>query len=234
MSDLLVIVPTRSRRAQCERLLKSFTETADDADILFVTDGDDQETYADMDWGPADHAVLDPRDSLSGKLNRTADAVIDAYDALFFVGDDHVFRTDHWDTVMLSVLEKMNGTGWLYPDDKRRSDVPEIWMTSSNVIQALGWFAPPEVRHYYCDNIIAELGNRSGLIRRVPEVIIEHLHYAVCADTERDQLYQETESAWGASDAMAFRQWRITKMPQQAALLRREFSPDVEWVLGKI
>ena len=65
--SLLVIVPTRGRRANCERLLESFQETSACADITFITDPDDQDTYEGMDWGPAMHAVLDPPRNRGGE-----------------------------------------------------------------------------------------------------------------------------------------------------------------------
>ena len=231
--SLLVIVPTRSRRKQCERLLESFEKTADEAELVFITDVDD-DSYEGMDFGTALQATLSPREFLSGKLNRTADACADDYDALFFVGDDHVFRTEHWDTVMLSTLDEMGGTGILYPDDKRRKDIPEIWMMSSDIVKFLGWFASPTQQHFYLDNITGELGQRSGLIRYVPEVVIEHLHYTVCNETERDDLYVSTEEAFGERDLQAFREWRENIMPLQVSMLRRKFNPDIAWILGKV
>ena len=124
-NDLLVIVPTRGRRAQCERLLESFTETATCADILFVVDPDDQDTYAGMEWGEAAVAELAPREYLAGKLNKTGMAMTDLYPVLMWVGDDVAFRTLGWDIIMLAALEDLGGSPrWIYPDDKRRSDVP--------------------------------------------------------------------------------------------------------------
>ena len=40
-NDLLVMVPTRGRRAQCERFLAAFAETATCSDLLFILDPDD-------------------------------------------------------------------------------------------------------------------------------------------------------------------------------------------------
>ena len=234
MSDLLVMVPTRGRRAQCERFLAAFSETATCADLVFVTDGDDQETYAGMDWGTATHAVLDPRDYLTGKLNKTAEAMTDLYPVLMWLGDDCVPETPAWDRIMLDTLADLGGTGWIYPDDKRRNDVPEHWMCSSDVVKALGWFAPPYVSHYYQDNMVAELGKRAGLIRWCPEAVIEHLHYSIAKDTEHDELYQSTEEKFGAADLAAFQEWRSSQCANEVSVLRRNFSPDVRWVLSRV
>src|ERR1017187_8111737 len=91
-NDLLVMVPTRGRREQCERLLESFTATATCADLLFITDPDDA-AYEGMDWGDATVATLEPREYLSGKLNKTGMAMADLYPVLMFLGDDCVPET---------------------------------------------------------------------------------------------------------------------------------------------
>ena len=233
-NDLLVMVPTRGRRAQCERLLKSFTETATCADLLFVTDDDDRDTYAGMDWGVAAVAELAPREYLAGKLNKTALAMADLYKVLMWLGDDCVPETPGWDKIMLDALEDLGGAGWVYPDDKRRNDVPEQWMVSSDVVKALGWFANPALNHFYLDNSIAELGKRAGLIRWCPQAVIEHLHYSVAPETEHDALYRSTEDLFGASDLAAFHEWRSAKCANEVSVLRREFSPDVKWVLSRV
>src|SRR5208282_268236 len=71
---LLVMTPTRGRPGRCRTLIESFGKhtVRDTTDMVCITDGDD-DSYADMDWGNANHAVLNPRDSISGILNRTAD-----------------------------------------------------------------------------------------------------------------------------------------------------------------
>lgn len=234
-NDLLVMVPTRGRRAQCERLIASFAETATCADMAFITDPDDQDTYDGMDWGDAACGVLEPRAFLSGKLNKTAEAMTDLYRVLMWVADDHVFRTPGWDRLMLDLLDgEMGGSGWVYPDDKRRHDVPEIWMCSSDVVKELGWFANPALQHYYLDNSIAELGKKSGLIRWCPQAVIEHLHYSVDPGTAHDEVYRETENAHGSADLQAFQQWHAGQLPYDAARLRRKFNRDVAWVVSRI
>ena len=234
-NDLLVMVPTRGRRAQCERLLKSFTETATCADLLFILDPDDTDTWTGMDWGDAATAVLEPREYLVGKLNKTALAMADLYPVLAWFGDDCAFQTPGWDQLMLATLaEDLGGHGWVYPDDKRRIDVPEHWMCSSDVVQALGWFANPVLSHYFIDNSIADLGKRADMIRWCPQAVIEHQHYSVTPGTERDEVYRETEDAFGESDRQAFEEWRSSQLANEVSVLRREFSPDVAWVLSRV
>lgn len=231
--SLLVMVTTRGRRPQVERLLESFRETTDSAQLIVIMDPDDEDTYDGIDWGDALTTTLSPRGTNVEKLNSTADVFCDDFDALMFVGNDHVFRTEHWDTIMLRELENMGNTGMIYPDDKRRSDIPEIIMISSDIVKALGHFAEASLAHYYIDNVWAELGKRSGLLRYCPQVVIEHHHYSVDSSVEHDELYRYAEEWFGKPDLQGFHQWRATVMPHQAALLRRKFNPDVRWVLSR-
>lgn len=233
--SLLVFTPTRGRRQRCEEMLESFREMTDHADLLFIVDEDDQDTYKDMNWDGAESAVFGGgKGTLSDIINHTAMGFADTYDVLMFVADDHLFCTPHWDTIMLDALREMGGTGFVYPDDKRRTDIPEIVMISSDIVRELGFFSEPAFGHFYIDNAWAELGKRLGLIRFLPQVVIEHRHYSTCPDVERDQTYREAEDKHGQADLAAFNHWRATALSHQAALLRRKFSPDVGWLLDKV
>jgi hypothetical protein len=235
MTSLLVIVPTRTRPGQCARLLESFRATvkSPDTEILFITDGDD-DSYRDSDWTGAAQAAMTPRAYFTAKLNTAALSHAPLYNALMFTGDDHVFMTPGWDVILLGALADMGGTGWVYPDDKRRNDIPEIWLASSDLVTELGWFAPPWQMHFYCDNVIADLGVHSGLIRFVPEAVVEHRHYSADKNTEKDSLYSETEEMFGERDLEAFREWRSSGFAHDVAKLRRAFNPDIRWLLAGI
>ena len=235
MTSLLVMVPVRNRPEKIPGLIESYEKntTRDDTELMFISDGDD-DSYQDTDWGSHVHAVLDPREYVVGKMNKTAMSCVDAYDAIMFAQDDNLFVTHGWDDIMLSVLEGMGGTGMLYPDDKRRQDIPEIIMISTDIITELGWFACPQLNHYYTDHVWSDLGRGAGLLRFVPETVVEHNHYSVSADTPYDGLYHEMEDKFGTADREAYLQWRATLMPFQVSQLRRKFNKDVRWLLEKV
>jgi hypothetical protein len=153
---------------------------------------------------------------------------------LMWQGDDHEFITPHWDTKFLEA-RKAWGSGWLYPNNGRRSDIPETWSTSKDVIQTLGWYANPGLAHYNIDHSIAELGKRSGLLKWLPDVKIAHHHYTVDKETEYDDLYKEAESLFMERDYQAFQAWRGSNVVAgTVAQLRRKFNPDIKWVLSKV
>jgi hypothetical protein len=234
---LLVMVPTRWRRENCERLLKSFQGATDNADLVFITDSDDQDTYEGMDWGNAIHSSIDWGDRRVGttaKVNYIAAAEMANYHALAYIGDDHLFSTPHWDTILLKRLKDMGGTGMVYGDDKRRNDIPEMVIITADIVRELGHFAEPSLVHYYIDNAWAELGGRSNLIRYCPETVFEHLHYQVNKNVDHDQTYYFAENNWGNSDMQAYYAWRENVMPHQAAQLRRRFNKDLVWLFNQV
>lgn len=224
---LLVIVPARGHRKQAEALLESFEKTSDFAELMFILDPDDEETYEGVDWKDATAGVLSPRGTVTGKLNRTADAFLDDYDAIMFARDDNVFLTQGWDTILLEYLA--GGSGMLLPDNRRRRDIPEIILITTDVIREMGFFAEPHLSQYYFDNAWGDLGKASGLLRYVPEVVLEHRHIP-----GEDEDMHQNDGMQGMKDEAIYREWCAQAFPLQAAKLRRKFNKDLTWILGKI
>jgi hypothetical protein len=229
--SMLVMVPARGHRKQAEALLESFEKNTDSAELVFILDPDDQDTFEGIDWKDAAVVALSPRGSLAEKLNETAAGFIDDYSAIMFARDDNVFLTEHWDTVMLAELKNMGGTGMLYPDNRRRRDIPEVIMISTDIIRELDFFAEPHMGRFYFDNAWADMGRRSDLLRFVPEVIMEHRHVP---EGEHDALFHEIENRQGDADLQTYQQWRAVQLPMTVSLLRRAFNPDLKWLLGKV
>ena len=221
MSDLLVLLPVRHRRENAIRCTASFAATADDAEMLVISDADDG-SYDGIEWPARVRAqVLDEWMPVVPKVNKAAMEQAAAYKAIFIVGDDCVFRTPGWDTIMMKALDGMGGTGIVYPDDLRRQDVPENWCTSTDIIRALGWFGNPVLLHYWTDNTWAEIGQRAGCIRFCPDAIVEHQHYSVNPATRYDAVYQSTEQKFGQRDAQAFQEWKRSQMHADVAAVKK-------------
>lgn len=89
--------------------------------------------------------------------------------------DDHWPQTHSWDALYLDALEQLGGTGVVYGNDLFQRDLlPTAPGISADIVRELGWYAPPELQHWYCDNFWLELGKRSGRLAYLPDVIIEH------------------------------------------------------------
>jgi len=221
MGRLMIMTPVRGRRANLQRLLKSYEDTCDFADMVVIMDPDDLATYDGVDWGRAGTMVLDPRGMIGPKRNAAAARYAGEYDALMCAEDDIVYATPHWDTILMDALDGMGGTGMVYPNDDRRVDVPENVLISSDIVRALGWFCEPSMEHYYIDDAWAALGRGAGCLKFVPEVLFENFHYTMgkAGTTERDATYSQAETL-GARDRQAFQAWQRDKMAADIAVVK--------------
>jgi cephalosporin hydroxylase len=235
MPDLAILVPTRGRPGNVEKVISAwdFTNAWDHADLILVADEDDPSYQAYVDlidpaacpvrlfsvpkWMPMVH-----------KLDLAARQMAELYWAVGFAGDDHLPQTIGWAARYLTVLREL-GTGMVYGDDGYQgAKLSTEWAITSDVVRALGRMVPAQVEHMFCDNSILELFTAAGAVRHLPEIRIEHMHpYAGKAKT--DDQYQRVNSRDQMSrDRRTYQAWQRSEMADQVAILRelRRGHPD--------
>lgn len=193
---LAVIVPTRGRPGNAARLAEAFRAThALDAVPVFVADPDDPslpEYRRLLDAGDIPRLMV--QDGVRGAgmtcpLNFAARRYADLYDAVGFMGDDHLPRTPHWDSLVMDRLDSL-GPRIVYGNDLLQGQaLPTAVFMQSRMIRAMGFMAPRQLRHLYVDNFWKELGERTGSLVYLPDVVIEHLHPAA-GKAEMDDRYR--------------------------------------------
>lgn len=227
MPDLAIIVPTRGRPANIERVISAwdFTNAWDHADLVLVADADDPEIqgYRDLidpeacpvrlletpQWTPMVH-----------KLDLAAREMAELYWAVGFAGDDHLPQTIGWAARYLTVLREL-GTGMVYGDDGYQgAKLATEWAMTSDVVRALGRMVPAPVEHMFCDNAVLELFTVAGAARHLPEVRIEHRHpYAGKASSDAQYERVNSRDQMGR-DRRTFRKWQAATLATQAATVR--------------
>jgi len=159
LGDLLIIVPSRGRPQNIARLLDAVHGTAKLATHVHVAVDDDDpelEKYQkvmDDHGNPDDVLESGPRKGLAAWTNEIAARRAAEYPFLASFGDDHLPKTAHWDYFLVRAVEHMGGTGFSYPWDGTREDVPQAVVMSSGIVKALGWMCEPSLQHYYVDNV---------------------------------------------------------------------------------
>jgi hypothetical protein len=219
--DLLVIVPSRGRPQNIARLLDSVRETRRIGTHVYVAVDEDDEKLpqyrAVMAKAGAEGDILTtgPRRGLCSWTNEIAAGQAARYPFLASLGDDMVPRTPGWDRALTRAITDMGGTGFSYPWDGTREDIPEACVMSSDIVAALGWMCLPELSHWYCDNTWADLGRGAGCLRHCRAIAVDHLNPAtgqVKADaTNRDNgrsLEVDRDAYWA---------WRRTRMADDIA-----------------
>jgi hypothetical protein len=218
MTELLMVVPVRGRRALAARFIESFAATRElDTRLLLVADtGDD--SYDGMSLPSFCTMRVIPREYVSVKVNRFAVPAANHYAYVGNTGDDNIMETPGWDRLLIEPHEK-KGLGWSYPDDIRRQDIPENVVIASPIIKALGWFQCPMMRMYYVDHVWADLANATGRLHYVPAVVQPHKHHLTDPDQPRDATYRDGE-VHGAHDGEAYETWKRTRFAEDLEIVR--------------
>ena len=219
MTDLLVAVPSRGRPDKVARLVEACASRCRaDTLLCFGFDLDDCDLEADIRAAHGQMYETGPRDTLTGWTNKIVMANLEYAPYFGSLGDDMVPVTPGWDERLIMVLEK-NRPGFAYPNDLRRTDIPEAVVISRPVIRALGWMSPPFVTHWYQDNVWADLGRATDSLHYLPDVIVDHRHPNVTGEPA-DATYHDAAKGFDA-DLAAYQRWRLAGMAADVARVRR-------------
>jgi hypothetical protein len=184
-----MIVPTKGRPENAQRLLHAVNQTAgDELDrLVFAIDSNEPlaEEYQRIvpaedgpdgwDWVRIFPVTADPQ-RMGPVLNTVAGlfAAQGKYTHIGFMGDDHVPRTRNWDEELVGSLAAKPGVA--YGNDLAQGGkLPTACVISAEIIRSLGYMCPPAQEHLYLDDFWKTLGCSTRLVYR-NDVVIEHLH----------------------------------------------------------
>jgi hypothetical protein len=198
-----VIVPTRGRPQNAERLARAFRNTdALNAVAVFVADWDDPELDGYrrlLDEGKIPRLMITQGSrGMCRALNYAAVRYAEVYEAVGFMGDDHLPVTPGWDDRMIDALDSLEPRIAYGNDLLQGRNLPTAVFMQSRMIRAMEMIAPQAMQHLYLDNFWKALGERLNGLVYLDDVIIEHLHpvngkaswderYAIVNSSERDQ-----------------------------------------------
>ena len=221
--DLLVIVPSRGRPQSIARLLDSVHATSRLQTHLHVAVDEDDEKLpqyqAVMDKAGAEGDVLEvgARKGLCAWTNEVAVRRAAEYPFLASLGDDMVPRTPGWDRALARGIQDMGGTGFTYPWDGTREDIPEAVVMSSDIVAALGWMCEPSLAHWYPDNVWADLGRGAGCLRHLRAIAVDHRN-AFAGQGKPDATARDNGRSLNA-DRDAYWAWRRERMAGDIATI---------------
>lgn len=205
------LVPSRGRPVNAARLAQRWRETAaSDTHLIFLIDDDDPELpgyeKALDEYGDEQiFYMIDERRRVGPTLNHWAPKFAARYDAIGFMGDDHLPQTARWDTLLSEAIESQRYV-IAYGDDLfQRGNLPTAVLMDARIIRSLGFMVPAGLTHLYLDNFWRDLGNELGTLRYLPHVVIEHRH-PQAQKAEWDAGYREVNGGemWEA-DTDAYR-----------------------------
>jgi hypothetical protein len=175
-----ILCPTRGRPENVDRLLNSLKETSDVIPeiVLYVDDDDAQmlEWLGHDDWAPTVKSITGPRITLSDMWNKCAEVATG--DILMNCGDDVVFRTKGWDSMVKQAFASYpDRILFAHGDDAHfGSQFGTHGFVHRKWINAVGYFVPPYFSSDYGDVWLNEIANSLGRRVYLP-FVTEHMHF---------------------------------------------------------
>lgn len=223
MPDLVVVVPSRGRPQAVADLAEQCAKTCTaDTVLLVVVDTDDPTlpqyqapvgTQVFFSWAPANSGHV-------GAINHGAAQALTEFApaAIAKLDDDHRPRTNGWDALLLDAL---TGPGIAYGNDLLQGrNLPTAPVITADIIQSLGWMAPPQLRHLYCDNFWRDLGEQAGCLHYLPSVIVEHMHPVAGKSPWTEGHQRVNNPRQFERDGEAYRRYQAEQMPADVAKVK--------------
>jgi len=221
---MCVVVPSRGRPENAERLAQAFKDTGAEADLYIVIDNDDPKWN---EYAKSENYKKLPADNKTGgcakSLNTGAVLLLDItkyplYDYFVFMGDDHIPRTPGWDKAFIQALG--TNTGIVYGDDLLQgANLPTAYGMSRDLVNELRGMTFPGCVHLFFDNFVKQLGLDLEYLKYLPDVIIEHMH-PVAGKAEMDEGYERVnQPKWYEKDLLTLQRY-LSDM-EYASLIRK-------------
>lgn len=219
-ADLVVIVPTRERPHSVALLSEAFADTCTEEtwllwcvdECLQVGEYEDQILRARRLY-PQQRMLTNPPMSYVAAMNFHANKLLQVASrtplfALAMLSDDHRPETVGWDQRYLAALREL-GTGIVYGDDGHQgATLPTQMAITTDIIDALGYVAPPVLEHMYCDNYWKDLGEGAHCLRYLPDVKVTHYHPGAGKGVWDDSYRRTNAAEKYAQDKVAYDAFR--------------------------
>jgi hypothetical protein len=201
---LMWILPTRSRPASCQRFIDNWINTESSTDVLVRLDECDSEleNIVSLDWPKNFKVKIGKREGVAKATNELFQEFKDE-PWYGFLADDFVPKTVHWDK---KLAEAASNKFISYPNDMaEREDLPTLPCVGGNLIREIGYFGFPFTHHYYVDTVYQFIGKHLGIIKRLDDVVVEHMHYEF-GKSNLDIVYQQSSEKF-KNDKSIWKQW---------------------------
>jgi GT2 family glycosyltransferase len=224
MPDLVVVVPTRGRPERAAELARECIRTCTaDTVLLMALDTDDPRApeYAAPAGATVFFTHVEPAGHVGAINAAAARALADfAPFAIAKLDDDHRPRTKGWDAQYLAALREL-GTGVVYGNDLLQgAQLPTAPAMTADIVRALGYYAPPSLRHLYCDNFWRDVAEVAGCLRYLPGVIVEHMHPAAGKAPMDDGYARVNSGERYAQDGASYERYKSERLAADAAKVR--------------
>ena len=203
------ILPTRGRPDLAQRVFSLAPPTAPG---VMVVDEDQVDAYSAVSLPIGWQRLVLPRLYLAEKLNAT----VERFPGAGFYGivnDDMLPASPAWDITLPLVADRWK-IAWA--DDELNGRIGAAAF-GGDLVRALGWLAPPALKHFYIDDAHELVAHDLGIGRPMMNVKIAHLHFST-GKAAYDRTYKDRPNI--GTDKVAFDHWKSEEWPAEKARLR--------------
>ncbi len=190
----LTIVGSRNRPDKTVECFEQLKKVSHISDFLLLINEDQQDLYPDIDGVKRVVVPASWGNTSTAKVNYFVDQkLFTGYFTVSGIDDDCRVTTDGWD-LLLSLPLRAKGYGVSWGNDTiQNGRIPTKWTMTVNIIEALGFVAPPGLIHLFVDDFLARIGKELNSAHYAPNVMMEHHHW-LNKKAEMDETYMETAS----------------------------------------
>lgn len=189
-AKISILLPTRGRPDNVERLLKSIETTAmQRPEVVIYVDEDESSPSVGRELDYFLRLVVGPRRTLTECWNECFKAC--SGDIVMFAADDLVFRTKNWDAMVAEAFEKCEDKMlFVYGDDGHwGKDFGTHGFLSRKWVETIGYVLPPYFVSDYGDTWINDIAETIGRRQYLP-FVTEHMHF-LWKKAPMDKTYQD-------------------------------------------
>ena len=92
-----------------------------------------------------------------------------------FIADDVVPITSGWDSIL---IEAAGSDGMAVPAGGHDPCGAPHFVLGGDLVRSVGWLSLPGLDRLYIDTAWQDIATARGVLRRVPEVVLEHRHFS--------------------------------------------------------
>jgi hypothetical protein len=190
----LTIVGSRNRPDKTVECFEQLKKVSHISDFLLLINEDQQDLYPDIDGVKRVVVPASWGNTSTAKVNYFVDQkLFTGYFTVSGIDDDCRVTTDGWD-LLLSLPLRAKGYGVSWGNDTiQNGRIPTKWTMTVNIIEALGFVAPPGLIHLFVDDFLARIGKELNSAHYAPNVMMEHHHW-LNKKAEMDETYMESAS----------------------------------------
>lgn len=216
MKKIAVLCPSRYRPEGLRKAYESWKAKSVASDIFFCFQNDDPDLLKNIEVIEHMPYLIVGNVGMVSKVNRLCGFFAN-YDAYLVLNDDQVIHTHGWDKMLLDEIDRLESQHghrlWIlsWRDGIQDGNLCQGFATKEMLEITGSYYPVGYMRHLYSDDYFMHIGKECNILRYLPDVYIEHLHFSV-GKSPNDKSYAETNCAEAFNrDKEAFDLWKAEK-----------------------